>query len=81
METLFGLTNFPATFQRLMNLILGDADDDSVMTYNDVIGVLSEKVPGHLQRGLYCEPRKIVISVVSSKPPQICSGACHRLPK
>ena len=44
----FGLTNTPATFQRLMNYILHDYLNDFVVVYLDDILVCSDTFEEHL---------------------------------
>jgi hypothetical protein len=45
----FGLTNAPATFQRLTNKILGDKYDDCVISYLDDILIFSDDEAQHKQ--------------------------------
>lgn len=45
----FGLTNSPATFQRLMDLVLGDARDVFAMAYMDDVVVFSDTFEEHIK--------------------------------
>ena len=45
----FGLTNAPATFQALMNEILGDLVNDCVVVYLDDILIYSRSQAEHVQ--------------------------------
>ena len=46
----FGLTNAPATFQRLMTMVLGDMNYSEVLIYLDDIVVFSSTIEEHLHR-------------------------------
>ncbi|SPO25313.1 uncharacterized protein UTRI_10099 [Ustilago trichophora] len=69
----FGLCNAPATFQRLMNHVLSDLLDVSVIVYLDDILIFSEDAQGHphhvrqvikrlCRHQLYCNPDKCLFS-------------------
>ena len=46
----FGLSNSPATFQRLTEVILGNLNDGSLLLYLDDILVFSSTFEEHLER-------------------------------
>ena len=46
----FGLMNAPATFQRLMNTVLGDLNLSEVLIYLDDIIIFSETIDEHISR-------------------------------
>ena len=45
-----GLTGAPATFQRLMDLVMNGLNLESYLVYLDDIIVFSADIPGHLAR-------------------------------
>ena len=45
----FGLTNSPATMQRLMNRVFGDLYDDYVLVYMDDILIYSDSIETHVE--------------------------------
>jgi predicted nucleotidyltransferase len=66
----FGLRNVPATFQRLMDIVLGDAYWKWVMAYLDDIVIYSDTIKDHIRHvkdvlgrlakaGLTVQPNKI----------------------
>lgn len=50
LQMLFGLSNTPATFQRLMELCLGDLNQDFLVIYLDNIVIFSSMFEKHLRK-------------------------------
>ena len=63
----FGLTNSPATFQRLMERCLGDLQPQECLVYLDDIIVYSQTIEEHMQR-LECVFRKLKEFSLKLKP-------------